>query len=245
MDFTGENSLFVSFGNSLSKILSFIAVLIIGYIVALILRAITRKALKRLGVDHKLMKSPAHNIVRRLTTEPSELVAKFIYWLAIIITVTIAIAILNVPVFNNFLQGVYGYVPNILAAILILAVALAISTAVSSLIIKLMGDTPTGKIVSTVIPVIVLTIATFAILDQLKIAPDIVNITYIGIVASLSLGFAIAFGLGARTVAAQLFEQAYKTGRENMGQIRKDIEKGKERGEREVDKNKRKFEENK
>ncbi len=41
-----------------------------------------------------------------------------------------------------------------------------------------MGDTPTGKVVGSVVPVLVMAIATFMILNQLQIAPEIVTITY-------------------------------------------------------------------
>jgi hypothetical protein len=220
-----------------------IVILIIGFVVALILKSITAGALRKLGLDRRLDRSPAHNIVRRLTDSPSEAVGKLVYWLAVIVTITIAIAAMNVPVFNQFLTGVYGYVPNILAAIVILALALGVSTGVSGLIIRLMGDTPTGKIVSTVVPVIILSIAGFAILEQLRIAPAIVTITYTALIGSLALGFAIALGLGAKGVAEQMFQTAYETGRKNIGQVKKDIEKGKERGQREADEQRRKFEE--
>ena len=53
-------------------------------------------------------------------------------------------------------------------------------------------------------------IATFMILDQLDIAPAIVEITYIALLGSVALGMAIAFGLGGREVAARLLEDAYR-----------------------------------
>ena len=55
-------------------------------------------------------------------------------------------------------------------------------------------------------------IATFMILDQLNIAPAIVEITYIALLGSVALGMAIAFGLGGRDVAARLLEDAYRAG---------------------------------
>lgn len=244
MDYTTEvTTLWNSFVGWLPKLLGVIGVLIIGLIVAMVLRRITVGFLRRIGIDRRLQKSPASNVVRKFTDSPSETIGKFIYWLIVIITITIAISVMNIPVLNQLIAGVYGYVPNILAAILILALALAASTAISGILHRLMGDTPTGKIVSTVVSIIILSISGFAILVQLKIAPSIVTITYIALLGSLALGFAIAFGLGATDVSRRLFDQAYHIGQKNIGQARRDIEKGKERGKREADEIKRKIEE--
>ena len=62
-------------------------------------------------------------------------------------------------------------------------------------------------------------IATFMILDQLNIAPAIVEITYIALLGSVALGMAIAFGLGGRDVAARLLEDAYRQGREQRDEL--------------------------
>jgi hypothetical protein len=69
------------------------------------------------------------------------------------------------------------------------------------------------------------------ILNQLRIAPAIVQITYIALIGSVALGGALAFGLGGREVAAQMLAQAYENGRQNAGQVRQDMQTGRERGQ--------------
>jgi hypothetical protein len=233
------NSLFASVILWIPKLLSFALILIVGYIIAWIIATVATRSLRRFGLDRRLFNSPAHNVVRRMTTSPSDLVGKLVYWLILIITWTIAVFTLDIPGLNLFLLSVYAYLPNVLAAIVILALAMAASTAVSVGINRLMGDTPTGRIISTGLPVIILSISVFAILEQLKIAPTIVTITYAALIGSLALGFAIAFGLGGQDVAARIFEDAYSRGRENIGQMKEDIAQGKRRGQEEVNKAKR------
>ena len=89
-----------------------------------------------------------------------------------------------------------------------------------------MGDTPLGKVVQTAVPVLVLTIATFMILEQLKIAHDIVVTTYTLVLGAIALGAALAFGLGGRDVARQMLEGAYAKGQENKEQFRRDLDQG-------------------
>jgi hypothetical protein len=69
------------------------------------------------------------------------------------------------------------------------------------------------------------------ILNQLRIAPEIVTITYAALIGGVFLAMALAFGLGGREVAAQMLGDAYDKGREQRGQVRRDVERGKDRAE--------------
>jgi hypothetical protein len=59
----------------------------------------------------------------------------------------------------------------------------------------------------------VLAIAVFMALNQLKIATEIVTITYAALLGSLALGSALAFGLGGRDVASRMLEDTYRRGK--------------------------------
>ena len=98
-----------------------------------------------------------------------------------------------------------------------------------------MGDTPTGKVVGSVVPVLVMAIATFMILNQLQIAPEIVTITYAALIGGVFLAMALAFGLGGREVAGRMLDDAYDKGQEQRGQVKRDMEIGKERGKQDAE----------
>ena len=135
---------------------------------------------------------------------------------------TAAIGALKIPAVTAFMNQVLAYLPNVIAAIIIFVVAAAVAGAVAGGVAKLMGDTPTGKVVATAVPSLVMLIAIFMILNQLRIAPEIVTITYAALLGSVALGSALAFGLGGRQVAADMLSTAYDKGREQKrpGQVR-------------------------
>jgi hypothetical protein len=83
-----------------------------------------------------------------------------------------------------------------------------------------MGETPTGRLVATAVPALVMAIAVFMILNQLKIATDIVTITYAALMGALALGMALAFGLGGRDVASRVLEDTYRRGQQERERIR-------------------------
>ena len=134
-----------------------------------------------------------------------------------------------------FVGAIWAYLPNVLAAVLIFLVAGAISGAVVALVKRTMGETALGRIVATVVPILVMTIATFMILEQLKIAHDIVVTTYTLLLGAIALGAALAFGLGGRDVAARMLEGAYQKGQENKEQFKRDLDTGVSRAKSEVE----------
>ena len=99
-----------------------------------------------------------------------------------------------------------------IAAILILVLAVPIAGGLAKLADRAFGDTPTGKLMTTAAPALVMGIAVFMVLNQLRIATDIVTITYAALMGAVALGAALAFGLGGRDVASRMLEEAYRRG---------------------------------
>ena len=95
------------------------------------------------------------------------------------------------------------------------------------------------------VPALIMVIAVFMILNQLKIAPQIVTLTYTFLLGSVALAGALAFGLGGREVAARMLEDAYQKGREQKGQVEEDAELAKRRAEAMAEEGKQKLDEKK
>jgi hypothetical protein len=209
-----------------------IVILIIGYIVAKVLGNIVYRVLARAGLDRTLQAGQGGDWVRRVTSSPSRLVGKLAFWAVFLGAISLAVSVLGINALTDFVAAVYGYLPHVIAAVLIFLVAGAVSAAVATLVGKTMGDTPTGKFVATAAPILIMAIATFMILTELGIAEQIVMITYAGLIGSIALGMALAFGLGGRDVAARMLEGAYQAGREGKEQVRQDVRLGKERAAR-------------
>ena len=201
---------FDSFFSFVPNLIAFLVILVIGYFVAKIVAAVVRKALQKLGLDKALHESDAGQYVERLSpgASPSSGVAKVVFYLLFAFVLTAAIGALKIPAVTAFMNQVLAYLPNVIAAIVIFVVAGAIAGAAAAAVAKLMGDTPTGKVVASVVPSLVMLIAVFMVLNQLQIAPQIVTITYLVLLGSVGLAMALSFGLGGRQVAADLLSDA-------------------------------------
>jgi hypothetical protein len=165
---------------------------------------------------------------------PAALIGAVVFWLIFLFVLSAAVGALQIPAVTSFMNQVLAYLPNVIAAVIIFVIAGALAGGLAALVGRLMGETPTGKLVATVVPVLVMGIAVFMILNQLQIAPAIVTITYAALLGSLGLGMALAFGLGGRETAAQLVSGAYEHGQQRSGQVKRDIDLGADRARQAV-----------
>jgi hypothetical protein len=207
----------------LPNLIGFLIILAIGWVIARVVKSLVTKLLEKLGTDRAIHTGSTGEYVNRVAPgfKPSSVIGGVAFWFVFLGALTVAVSQLGIAALNNFVAAIVAYLPNVVAAVLILVVAIALAGLVGAAIERTMGETPTGKVVRSVAPVLILAIGTFMVLDQLKIAPQIVTITYAALLGGLFLAMALAFGLGGRDVANRMLSDAYDRGRDG-GRFRRD-----------------------
>ncbi|MBA2638010.1 MAG: hypothetical protein H0U79_07310 [Solirubrobacterales bacterium] len=233
---------FNAFFAFLPNLLGFLVILLIGYIVARVVKGVLSTLLDKVGLDRALHSGQTGQYVEKVSpgASPAKLIGSIGFWFVFLGAISLAVSALKIPALTTFVSAIYGYLPNVIAAVIIFVVAGAIAAALAGLVAKTMGDTPTGKLVATVVPLLIMAVATFMILNQLQIAPAIVTITYAVLLGSFGLGLALAFGLGGREAAAKLVSGAASKAQEQSGQVKQDLQTGKERGQQQAEQAKEK-----
>ncbi len=201
------------------NLFAFLILLFVGWILARVLKRIVVAVLDRAGIDGAMRSSPAGPYVARLGPDASasRLLGAAVFWLIFLGAISLAVAALNISALTEVIAAIYAYLPNVIAAVLILVVAVMVAGAVGGLVTKMMGESSTAKVVASALPVLIMVVATFMILNQLQIAPEIVTITYAALLGSVALGMALAFGLGGRESAANLISGAYDKAQDETG----------------------------
>jgi len=223
---------FDEFATWVPRLAAFLAILVVGYFVAKIVARLVRKVLERVGFDRTLHSGTAGTWIAKVTSRPSALLGTIAFWVLFVGAISIALDVLGIEAVDDFVAAVWGYIPNVIAALVIFLAAGAIAAGVAALVARTMGDTSTGRIVGTAAPILIMAIAGFMILDQLMIAEQIVVITYAALMGSIALGMALAFGLGGREVAAEVLRGAYEGRRE---EVKRDLRVGKERAKQDAE----------
>jgi hypothetical protein len=199
------------------NLIGFLIILLIGYVIARIIRLIVAKVLEKVGLDRALSGSPAGTYVERASpgARPSRLVAAVVFWFIFIYAIAAAVGALKIPALTNFMANVQNYLPNVVAAVLILVGGVALAGAAKGIAQRLLSDSATGRMVQTIAPTLILAIVVFMVLNQLRIAPAIVTTTYIALIGMLAVAGAIAFGLGGREIATDMLRDAYDSTRDS------------------------------
>ena len=195
----------------LPRLVGGLVVLLIGYFVARIISRILVRVLGRSGFDSLLSKGALGRFLARLGT-PSKLVGTIVFWVLFFGSFGIAAQATGITALTSFVGHVYAYVPNVIAALAILIVAALLANIVGGLLKRTLREGPLSAIAVSAAPVLILIVASFMALEQLKIAQGIVIITYAAIVGSIALGAALAFGLGGREHASAMLGRATEGG---------------------------------
>jgi hypothetical protein len=226
---------FDGFFDFIPNAIGFLAVLVIGYFVAKLVGNLVGRMLRRAGLDRTLTEGQGGRYVAKVTQSPSGLLGTIAFWALFLGAVSLAVSVLGIAALTAFVGTIFAYLPNVVAALLIFLVAGALAAGLAALAARTLGETPTGKVVATVGPGVVMAIAIFMILNQLKIAPEIVTITYAALIGALALAAALAFGLGGRDVAARMLEGAYVRGQASSDGVKRDVAQARERVRADVD----------
>jgi hypothetical protein len=129
-----------------------------------------------------------------------------VFWFVFIIAIVIATDALGIRQVSVVLGQLIAYIPNVIAAVLILILAALLANFVAGLVRGATGV----DILGTVAQVAIMVYAVFAALTQLQIAVQLTAPTFLIILGALALAAAIAFGFGSREVAKDIIERAYK-----------------------------------
>src|SRR5581483_10041609 len=154
-----------------------------GYVIARLVKAAVTKLLEAVGLDRALSGSPTGAYVERVSpgARPSRLVGVVAFWFIFIYAIAAAIGALKIPALTNFMGNVQNYLPNVIAAVLILVVGIALAGVAGPFAHRLLGKTSVGRMAQAIVPSLILAIVVFMVLTQLRIAPAIVIATYIAL----------------------------------------------------------------
>lgn len=188
---------------------SFVAgliVLIIGIIVAALLRQAVLEVLKALKVEGLLRRYGVPEARGDLNW--SNILAEIVRWFIILMFLVPAVKIWGVPEATTVLNEIILYIPSVFVATIFALVGLVFAKLAHDIVIaSVHGLSPdVANVVATVAKWSIIVFVIFGVLIQLGVAADLIRILFTGIVAMIAIGGGIAFGLGGQTAARDILE---------------------------------------
>jgi small-conductance mechanosensitive channel len=218
---------------ALPALIGAIIILIIGFIIAKVLQGIITRVLKSMGFQGWMESGGIKQFFDRSQTNqtPLSILGKLVFWLVFFIAITMAVDTLGISAISDVLAQFIAYIPQIIAAILILVLATLLANFVAGIVRVATGSNVIGSVAQYGIIVF----AAFAALTQLGIAPELIAPTFLILLGGVTLAAAIAFGLGGQGVAQQIVEDGYEKSDEAKQQIQQQQQNQEQQSEKQSD----------
>ncbi len=194
----------------LPVLLVVLVILIVGWIIAGILKNIVIKVLKLIQLDTASEKAGLGDVLRRggIRQTLSELIGVLIYWLVMLMVFMTALNALGMTVAASLLDKVIFYIPNVIAAVFIMALGIFFSSMVGTIVRTAASNAgiTQAKFLGQFTQTIIMIFTAIITLEQLNIASSVLTFAINIILASLGLGMAIAIGLGSKDIAGKMVQ---------------------------------------
>jgi len=200
-----------SFAGFLPALIGAVIVFVAGWIIAVSLGKVVEKLIKAIKVDHAMQKIGWGHWFSEVGISAN--VAAFLggltKWFLILVFLMAATDILQLTQVTAFLNSILLYIPNVVVAVIILAIVVLVGNFVYSIV---KGSTKAAGVMSatmlaTISKWAIIIFGVLAALLQLGIAASLVNTIFIGIVAMLTLAGGLAFGLGGKEEAENILRK--------------------------------------
>ncbi|MGI8615701.1 MAG: mechanosensitive ion channel family protein [Actinomycetota bacterium] len=157
------------------KLLGFLLIIGIGYFVAKAIEKVLDKLLERVGFDRLVERGGLRTALSRSKLDASSILARIVFYVAFLFVLQLAFGVFGPNPISDLIQGIIAFLPKLFVAILIVVITAAVATAAKTLIESVLGGLSYGRTLALIASAAVWFVGVAAALNQIEIAPEIVN----------------------------------------------------------------------
>ena len=204
------------------SLLKALLVLVIGWLVIKLLVAILKRTFKAIKIDKLGEKLNDIEIVdgKKLNVNVSKILLTFIKWSLLIVLFIIVSEMMGLTMISEQIGKLIAFLPQLLSAAAIFVIGLLIANFFKKSIQSFFKsfDLSGSKIVSQLVFFIILALVSITALNQAGINTEIITNNLNMIFAAFLVSFALAVGIGAKEVVADLMRAFYTRRLYEIGQ---------------------------
>jgi len=195
----------------LPKLLLALVVVLVGWLLAKAARFAVERALRAVNFNVLTERAGTDNFLQQagMRGDTTTLFGLVSFWVVILAALIIAFNGLGLTYITDLLQRVVLFTPKLLIAMLLVIFgsycARFVGNAVQNYCID--AQIPDADVLARLVRYLIMTLVVMIALSHLEIGGDIVQRTFLIILAGLMLAFALAFGLGGKNWAAALLQR--------------------------------------
>lgn len=170
------------------KLVLFLLILIVGWIIAKLIAKAVDKILERVGFDRAVERGGVRRALERSNYDASTIVSKIVYFALLLIVLQFAFGVFGPNPVSALISGVVAFLPRLFVALVIVVVAAAIAAAVRDIVSNALSGFSYGRMLGTIASVFILGLGIIAALNQVGIALTVtlpVLIAVLGTIAGI------------------------------------------------------------
>jgi hypothetical protein len=192
----------------LPKFVAFLAILIIGWFVAKGIEKILDRVLERVGFDRVVERGGLRRPLEGSRLDASSILAKIAFYAAFLFVLQLAFGVFGPNPVSDLIEGLIAFLPRIFVAILIVVITAFVATGLRDIVQASIGGLDYGRIVATAAMVLVWVVGVAAALNQIEVAPEVVNgLLYAMLALVVGVGI-VAIGGGGIQPMRERWERA-------------------------------------
>lgn len=215
----------VSIAAALTALLAFlpaligaIIILIIGWVLSGLVARLVTTLLRRIGFETVAQRTGVSGFITMTgarDASASMLMGELIKWLIRLIFIEMAASALHLSAVTGLINSIILFIPNLIVALVVVMLGALVANFVAGIVRGSAGEMGMANpnILAAVAKYAIIGFAIIIAMNQVGIAATLVNTLFMALVGAIALAAGLAFGLGGREVAAQMWQGWYSTGR--------------------------------
>ena len=195
------------------KLLGMLAILLIGWAIARAVQAITAKILASMKLDQAVGYLGLGEVLANagIKRPASGLISRLLFWLLILAFVLPATETLGLTSVTTTINRVIAYLPNVIAATLILLLGLLLARFLGNVVGSgaAFSDVPYSRQLGQAARGVMIVMVSVVSIEQLGIKTSLFQWSLVATLAAVVFAMAIAFAMGSREVVASILAGYY------------------------------------
>jgi hypothetical protein len=199
-----------SIGQFLPRLMVMLLIVAIGWLIAYVLKSIVRSVLRFAKFDRISQDAGAAQFLKNAALPSStELVSRFVFWVTWVGFMLAGINFLGIAGLEEQISNFFVFLPRLFVALFVLFFGLWAASFFSRAILlaAVNADLPSPRLISFTIQTLIILFTISMACEAVGIAHRTVLVAFALILGSLTLGLAIAFGLGGQDLARRYLER--------------------------------------
>jgi hypothetical protein len=206
------NEIVASFARFLPRFMEMLVIVVLGWLIAFILKVLLRSVLKITRFDKLSEHTGATQLLRGAALPSlSELVSRFVFWVAWLGFILLGISVLGLVGIEQHVASFFGFLPRLFASLLILFFGLLGASFFSraALLSGVNAGLPSPRLISWAIRTMIILFVISMSFEELGVGSRTMIVAFALTFGSLMLGLALAFGLGGKELARKYLERRF------------------------------------